>query len=132
MSFGRRGLKRMIPSSARHAPGDDREPEHEQRVREERAEHGRRRDDDLARGEREEDDEELGQVAERRLEHARRRPARNARRPTRSTTPTTYASPESASPETTKRDDRVGVREVEDAGDGGHDERRAEGRRAAH
>ena len=57
------------------AARDDRQPEHEQRVREQRAEHGRRRDDDLARREREEDDEELGQVAERRLENARGRRA---------------------------------------------------------
>ena len=49
---------------------DDREPEDEQRVREQRAEDRRLRDDDLAGREREEDDEELRQVAERRLEHA--------------------------------------------------------------
>ena len=51
-------------------PADDREAEHEQRVREDRADDRRLRDDDLAGREREDDDEELGQVAERRLEHA--------------------------------------------------------------
>ena len=131
MSFGRRGLKRMIPSSECHAPGDDREAEHEQRVREERAEHGGRRDDDLARGEREQDDEELGQVAERRLEHARRRRSvTGADRLGRGADD--VGEPGEREPGDDEPNDRVGVREVEDACDGGDDERRAESRRAAH
>ena len=49
---------------------DDRESQDEQRIGEERAEDRRLRDDDLAGGEGEEDDEELGEVAERGLEDA--------------------------------------------------------------
>ena len=48
--------------------GDDRETEDEQRVGEQRTENGRLCDDDLTCGQREQDDEELGQVAERRLQ----------------------------------------------------------------
>ena len=52
-------------------PGHDRQAEHQQRVREQRAEDRRLGDDDLAGREREQHDEELGQIAECRLEHAR-------------------------------------------------------------
>ena len=55
--------------------GDDRQAEHEQRVREQGAEDRGLGDNDLAGREREEDDEELRQVAERRLEDARQRGA---------------------------------------------------------
>ena len=70
VSFGSRFLKRMTPSGAGARPGDDREPQDEQRVREQRADDRRLRHDELAGGEGEEDDEELGQVAERRLERS--------------------------------------------------------------
>ena len=73
VSFGSRAWNRMTPSSDLASARDDRQPEHEQRVRKQRAEDRRLRDDDLARGEREQNDEELGQVAERRLEHSGRR-----------------------------------------------------------
>ena len=53
--------------------GDDHESEHEERVGEDRAEDRRTRHDDLAGGQREHDDEELGQVAERRLHQPRHR-----------------------------------------------------------
>ena len=48
---------------------DDHHAEHEQRVREQRADDRRLRDDGLALAQREDDDEQLGQVAERRLHH---------------------------------------------------------------
>ena len=70
MSFGSRFWKRITPSLGRGRADDDREPEHEQRVREQRAEDRELRHDELAGAEREEDDEELRQVAERRLQHA--------------------------------------------------------------
>jgi len=55
--------------------GDDRESEHEERIREERAQERRLRNDHLVRVEREEDDRDLGDVPERRLKDAgRRRP----------------------------------------------------------
>ena len=79
VSFGSRLRKRMTPSSRHARAGDDRQAEHQQRVREQRAEDRGLRDDDLAGGQREEDDEELGQVPERRLENARQRQGRNAR-----------------------------------------------------
>ncbi len=68
MSFGSLAPKRIMPSGWRVEPADDREAEHEQRVREQRSEDRELRDDELAGREREEDDEQLGQVAERRLE----------------------------------------------------------------
>ena len=76
----RRVVRQALPEahhavSRRERARDDREAEHEQRVREQRAEDRRLRDDDLAGREREEDDEELGQVPERRLQHAGRRRA---------------------------------------------------------
>ena len=52
---------------------EDHEAQHEQGVREDRADDRRLRDHDLAGLEREDDDEELGQVAEGRLEQARHR-----------------------------------------------------------
>jgi hypothetical protein len=55
---------------ARPRAGDDHEPEHEQRVGEQAAEDARLCDHDLPRLEREDDDEQLRQVAERRLQHA--------------------------------------------------------------
>ncbi len=58
----------MIPSLLARQPAMIDEPEHEQRVREDRADDRGLRDHDLARREREDDDEELGQVTERRLE----------------------------------------------------------------
>ena len=70
VSCGSRWRKRMQPSVARIVPGDDHQPEHEQRVGEDRADQRGLRDDELAGAEREEDDEELGQVAERRLQEA--------------------------------------------------------------
>ena len=70
MSFGSRGWKRMtLPSLARE-PAMITSAEHEQRVGEQAAEDARLRDHDLARLEREDDDEQLRQVAERRLQHA--------------------------------------------------------------
>ena len=71
MSFGSRFWKRITPPSDELAPDGDREPEHEQRVREQRAEDRELRHDELARAEREDHDEELRQVAERRLQHSR-------------------------------------------------------------
>ena len=60
---------------------DDRETEYEECVREQRAEDRRLGNDDLACGEREEDDEQLRKVAERGLEHARHcRPEMSAHR----------------------------------------------------
>ena len=59
-----------MPSSLRARADDDHEAEHEQRVGEDRADDRELRDDDLARRQREDHDEELGQVAQRRLEHA--------------------------------------------------------------
>ena len=70
MSLGRRLWKRIVPSVARSEPAPIDEPEHEQRVREQGAEDGELRHDELARRQREDDDEELGQVAEGRLQHA--------------------------------------------------------------
>ena len=70
----RRGVVRQ-PRPEGHLPvgpadrsGGDREPKHEERVREERAEDRELGDDDLAGRECEEDDEQLGEVPERRLE----------------------------------------------------------------
>ena len=91
MSFGSRFWKRITPSSAERRSDRDREPEHEQRVREQRAEDRELRHDELAGAEREDHDEELRQVAERRLQHAGHRGAepgahrlgRDARSPTR-------------------------------------------------
>ena len=70
MSFGSRFLKGITPSGAARAR-NDRQPEHEERVRQQRADDGRLRDHELARGNREQDDEELRQVPERRLQDAR-------------------------------------------------------------
>ena len=71
VSLGSRGLKRMIPSRSRRRAGDDHQPEDEQRVDQDRAEDRRLGDDLLAGVQREDDHEELGQVAQRRL-HERR------------------------------------------------------------
>ena len=73
VSFGSRDLEAHDAVLGLAGARDDREAEHEERVREQRAEDRRLGDDDLAGGEREENDEELGKVAERRLEHARHR-----------------------------------------------------------
>ena len=61
----------MIPSAPR--ADDDHEPQDQQRVGEQRADDRGLGDDDLTGGEREDHDEELGQVAQRRLQHARDR-----------------------------------------------------------
>ena len=104
---------------------DDREAEYEERVREQRAEDRRLGDDDLAGGEREEDDEQLGKVAERGLEHARHsRPEMSAHR----------LGPDSDRPgEAAERNggqdehgDRLRVRVVECSCDGGEREDPAE------
>ena len=81
MSFGEPRVEAHDAVLGAPRAGDDREPEHEERVREQRAENRRLRDDDLACAQREDHDEELRQVAERRLQHAGRRPGRSARRP---------------------------------------------------
>ena len=62
--------KRSVPW--RRPPASEREAEHEQRVAEDRADERRRDDLDEARLEREDREEQLGQVAERRLDDAGR------------------------------------------------------------
>ena len=75
VSFGRRGAKRITWSGARQRARDEHQSEHEQRVDQDRAEDRRLGDHQLTGVQREDDDEELGQVAERRLQQAgRRRP----------------------------------------------------------
>src|SRR2546423_812439 len=59
-----------MDSSLMARADDDDEPEHEQRVGEDGADDGALRDDELALLKREDDDEQLGEVAERRLQHA--------------------------------------------------------------
>ena len=49
LSFGSRGWKRITPSSLSTQPREDHEPEHQERVREDRAEDRRAGDHDLAR-----------------------------------------------------------------------------------
>ena len=72
----RGGVHRQALGEAHQAVGraagadDDHEAEHEQRVGEDRADDRRLRDHQLALFEREDHDEQLGQVAERRLHHA--------------------------------------------------------------
>ncbi len=70
MSFGKPGAEAHHAVVGASRAGDDGQSEHEQRVREQRAEDRRLGDDHLAGGEREADDEELRQVAERRLQDA--------------------------------------------------------------
>jgi len=60
----------MIPSLEAARADNDHEAEHEQRVGEDRADDRRLRDNQLALLQREDHDEQLGQVAERRLQHA--------------------------------------------------------------
>ena len=67
--LGQAGVEAHHAVGAPARAGEDHEAEHEQRIGEDRADDRRLRDDDLAGGEREHDDEELGQVAERRLQH---------------------------------------------------------------
>ena len=130
VSFGSRGRNRMTPSRARRAPATIARPSTSSAFANSEPRIDVVRDDDLAGREREQDDEELGQVAERRLEHAGdRRPepladrlGRDRDRPRRAR--------RARAPATTKTRDRLGVGEVEHAGDGGRDERRAESRRA--
>ena len=117
-----RRVLRQARAKAHHAvgrragSGDDREAEHEQPVREQRAHDRRPGDDELAGREREQHDEELGQVPERGLQGSRDRGAepladglgRNRDRP-------------GESGQCDGRDDedhdRLDVREVEDGGD---------------
>ena len=70
VSRGSRVEKRMMPSGARARADDDHQPEHEQRVGEHRSDDRRLRDHQLALLQREDHDEQLRQVAERRLQHA--------------------------------------------------------------
>ena len=70
VSLGSRGPKRMTPSGDCAGADHDHEAEHEQRVGEQRADDRGLRDDDLAGAQGEDDHEELGQVAQRRLQHA--------------------------------------------------------------
>ena len=60
----------MIAARRAARADDDHQPEHEQRVGEDRADDRRLRDDELALLQREDHDEQLRQVAERRLQHA--------------------------------------------------------------
>ena len=68
VSFGSRLLKRITPSFAVPRADHDHRAEHEQRVGEQRADDRRLRHHGLARLQREDHDEQLGQVAERRLQ----------------------------------------------------------------
>ncbi len=125
MSFGSRFWKRITPPSAELAPDRDREPEHEQCVREQRAEDRELRHDELAGAEREDDDEELRQVAERRLEHAGDgRPELGADRLGRD--PDRPRDAAERGPRENEDRDRRCVGVVEDAGD--DDEREDRGR----
>ena len=102
MSFGRRLEKRITPSGARDRPGHDREPEHEQGVREIEPTIDVCAHDDLAGAESEDHDEELRQVAERRLQDAGGcRP--EARRPPRSRAPRSRRARRAPRAATTKR-----------------------------
>ena len=103
VSRGRRLEKRMTPSVRAARADHDHEAEHEQRVGEDRADDRRLRDDELALLQREDHDEQLGQVAERRLQQPRRRPARSARRAARSRTRRSTPGPASA----TRREQRT-------------------------
>ena len=104
----RRRVARQALGEAHHAVGraaradHDHEAEHEQRVGEDRADDRRLRDDELALLQREDDDEQLGQVAERRLQHAG--DAGPKRSPSCSVAnDTTHARPASASVAIAKR-----------------------------
>ena len=118
----RRVVRQPLPEahhavSRRERAGDDRQAEDEQRVREQRAEDRRLCDDDLAGREREEDDEELGQVPERRLQHAGQLQAPK-RVPTASVAiPIAQASPASAAAANRNTATGLDVREMEHAGD---------------
>ena len=110
--------------------GDDREAEDEQAVREERTEDRGASDDELAGREREKDDEELGKVAERRLQRPghRRTEAlanglgRDRDRPRKTT---------ECGGRDGEHDHRLGVREVKNAGDHGERRDRRQDRRVA-
>ena len=79
VSFGRRVLKRMTPSWRVHDAGDQHGAENEQRVDEDRSEDRGLRDRRVLGLQGEDDDEELGQVADRRLQRAGdRRPEAHA------------------------------------------------------
>ncbi len=71
VSFGSRGLKRMTPSRLTAGPGSEHQPEHQQRVDEDRPDQRGLGDDRLVGLQREQHDEELGQVADRRLQDRR-------------------------------------------------------------
>ena len=116
MSFGRRAPKRHRAVGPPRRAGRDREAEHEQRVREQRAEDRELRDDELAGREREEHDEELGQVAERRLERARHRRA-EPRADGLGRDPDRPRHAAERDPGDDERDDGIGVGEMEDAAD---------------
>ena len=85
VSRGRRCEKRIMPSGRRGAD-DDHQAEHEQRVSEDRADDRGLGDHQLALLQRKHDHEQLGQVAERGLQHAGDGRARSARRAARSRT----------------------------------------------
>ena len=71
VSRGSRLEKRITPIGRAARADDDHEPEHEHRVGEDRADDRGLRDDELSFLQGEDDDEQLRQVAERRLQHAR-------------------------------------------------------------
>ena len=102
MSMGRRRLKRMTPSGAAREPADDREPEDKERVREQRPDDRGLGDDELTGRDGKQDHEELGQVAERRLQHAGGRRAERVSPTVSVAIAITQARPASAPPETTK------------------------------
>ena len=119
------GQARAEPHHAVLGPrrsGDDREAEHEQRVREQRAEDRGLGDHRLTGGEGEEDDEELGEVAERRLEDARDRGA-EAGADRLGTDPDHPGEPGKRQPADDEGHDGLVGRVVQDAGERRCDER---------
>jgi hypothetical protein len=123
------GMEAHDPVIRLPAARDDGEPEHEQCVGEQGPQHRCRRDDNFTRRKREEHDEELGQVAERRLKDAGGGGA-EARADRLGRYTDHVRKPRERDPCGREAQDSVRVREVEHACDCRRDERSAENRRA--